>query len=135
VTPQQRHREEVIYLASLRLPRPVCELAHLGGCDERFPGDLESDHVLEQRWIKSHPRRAEVEAALGKTLDDLLADGRNGWLLCGHHNRLKAESKIRIVRAWLPPSVEEFAAETLMQGRLERHFVGPPLGAATPLQG
>lgn len=131
MTPQQRHREEVIYLASLRMPKPVCELAHLGGCEERFSGDLEADHVLEQRWIKSNPRLAEV----GRSVDDLLADGRNGWLLCGHHNRLKMESKVRIVRAWLPPSVEEFAAETHLTWRLERHFVGPPLTSATAVPG
>lgn len=133
MTPQERHREEVIRLAEERMRRPACELAHLGGCEERFPGDLEADHVLEQRWIKSHPRRAEVEAELGVTLDDLLADGRNGWLLCGHHNRLKMESKLTIIRAWLPPSVEEFAAETKLQSRLERHFVGPPLSGSTPV--
>jgi hypothetical protein len=135
VTPQQRHREEVVYLASLRMRHPACELAHLGGCDVRFPGDLEADHVLEQRWIKSHPRLAEVLAELNKTLDDLLADGRNGWLLCGHHNRLKHESKVRILRVWLPPSVEEFAGETRMTSRLDQHFLGPPLCAATPSKG
>jgi hypothetical protein len=132
VSAQQRHRDEVIYLASFRMREPACELAHLGGCEERFAGDLEADHVLEQRWIKSHPQLADVLLELGKTLDDLLADGRNGWLLCGHHNRLKMESKLRIIRAWLPPSVEEFAAETRMQPRLERHFVGPPLSGSTP---
>jgi hypothetical protein len=134
MTPGQRHREEVIYLASLRMKTPACELAHLGGCDEPFPGDLESDHVIEQRWIKSHPRRAEVEAELDVTLDDLLADGRNGWLLCGHHNRLKAESKVRILRVWLPPSVELYAAETRLTGRLDQHFVGPPLSGSTPVR-
>lgn len=132
-TPQERHRAETIELAEQRMPSPRCELALLGVCNERWPGDLDADHVLEQRWIKSHPRLNEVLAKLGRTLDDLLADGRNGMLLCRAHNEAKYQGTIRVPRALLPVSVEVFALETEMTSRLDAHFLAPPSPAAQAL--
>lgn len=134
-TAKERHREEVVYLASRRMRKPRCELAHLGGCDERFPGDLQSDHVIEIRWMKNSAALFRLMLERGLTWDDLIADARNGWLLCGHHNRAKSQATIRIMRAWLPPSVEQFAADFGLESRLDAHFIGEPLTGGRPIPG
>lgn len=52
-------------------------------------------------------------------LDELIADARNGWLLCElhHHN-----PHITVPRGWLPASVSEFAHDFRLGWSLERDF-------------
>jgi len=56
------------------------------------------------------------------TLDELLADGRNGWLLRERHHGLKTARLIEIPRDFLPASVESFAEEYWLEGALDRDF-------------
>lgn len=133
MTAKERHREAVVYAAG---PRPQCAL--MGMRWGRCSGRLQADHVLEVRkltdlWNTANgrsqggafsdpPWKARLRAV---TLDELIADGRNGWLLCadGHH----APKTLHLLRPplprhVLPHSVELFARSLELGWLMDRTF-------------
>lgn len=132
-TAKQRHHEAVFS----RYRRAQCALKDRHACT----GRLEADHVIEVRWIEQahgHVRVMIAQAELpgaqptayhehplaAVTFDDLVADGRNGWILCAGANQLKYRRLISIDRHELPPSVEDFASEFALEHLLDRYFGG-----------
>lgn len=118
MTAKQLHRARLFAATS-----PLCALAWRGGCS----GELQADHVIEVQEIRTAWERARYAGdALGLyRLDDLIADERNGWLLCERHHDLKTR---KLLRPWprrvdLPRSVFTFAAiAPQLQVLLERRF-------------
>ena len=117
-SPEQLHREALTALLRPR-ERRICALAHHGGCR----GVLQADHVIEKQRLKQAYgviERAGRDAALRAepiehpllllTLDEVIADGRNGWMLCERHHSLKTSRLL--VPEWeeIPRRVDVFAA-------------------------
>lgn len=104
MTAKQRHRQGVFTRGPV-----ICALAYRGRCS----GQLQADHVIEVSEIRDAWQHARYTgAALGfARLDDLIADDRNGWLLCERHHNLKSR---RLLQPWprrrdLPRTVFQFA--------------------------
>jgi hypothetical protein len=119
-TPAQRHREALAERAT------GCALSYLGECD----GRLEADHVIGVQQIKTARGQAVIRIRgtrgdylppiLADSLDDVIADGRNAIALCQRHHHLKTVAALTIPRDFLPPEVEEFAAEYGLETALAR---------------
>lgn len=132
LTAKQRHRLAVFG----RYHRPRCELADVHPC----VGPLQADHIIEVRRLIA--AKAQIEVALLRPLppqariaierhplvlvseDALVADGRNGWILCEGTYGLKTAALIQIERHRLPPCVEDFATEFQIEHLLDRYFEG-----------
>jgi hypothetical protein len=117
-TPKQAHREGVMRRFD-------------GRCFYHGPdcaGRLQSHHVVPvQRLKHEHSIKAWGDPdhpLLSVSLDDLIADDRNGAAVCELHHRRWEDGTCRPLREQLPPSVEAFASEYRLAWSLERDF-GP----------
>jgi hypothetical protein len=150
-TPKQIHREGVMRAAGRRpscaLSREsitntngvsievLDELSHrLGPCS----GRLQADHPIDKQRIRNAQMDARAMngdpppedttpphalALIRTELDDLIADHRNGWLLCErHHEVVRTRKLVRVPRLLLPSSVQQFADDYGLDWSLDRDF-------------
>lgn len=105
----QRHREAL----AERL-EPLCALKRLGPCR----GRLQAHHIIERQRLQTLHDRARIGKRIygsGRydwpillaSLDDLIADARNGLWLCEWHHPRAPE----LTAEELPESVYEFASD------------------------
>jgi hypothetical protein len=120
-TPKQAHREGVMRRFDGR-----CFYADL----EKHPcaGRLQAHHVIPvQRLRHEHSIKAWSRTdhpLLAVTLDELVADPRNGVPLCERHHKAWHDGTRRPLREQLPAEVEAFAAEFWLTFSLDYDF-GP----------
>jgi hypothetical protein len=111
---KQAHRVQVERLHGRR-----CWLRHRGRCS----GRLQADHVIGQQRLKTYWNGARFRRERGLPtieadrvllevgLETLIADGRNGWMLCERHHGMKTAHLLAPMAAELPSSVWEFARD------------------------
>lgn len=86
-------------------------------------GRLQADHVIELAWLMElHKRRRHVDGfGLAENFNTVIADGRNGMVLCERHHGLKTSGLLVIPRSVIPQSVFDFAdaydCAHLLEGR------------------
>lgn len=86
-------------------------------------GPLQADHVIELNWLMELHKRRRFRDGIGLApdFDTVIADGRNGMVLCERHHGLKSNGLIVIPREVLPASLFDFTDDYdcahLLEGR------------------
>jgi hypothetical protein len=105
-------------------PDGECALVHRGGCD----GYSQAHHVYPKRLLKA------LAARHGYDVDEMVADWRNGMLLCVRHHHQVEVGRERFDRGDMPAVLERFeAAYPALDGlwpRIYRHGLDADEAAA-----
>lgn len=140
-SPRTYHRFEVIArdVADCALRSGVIEGDDAGDCW----GELAADHILKVGEIETFHDQMRRRLGKGETLsaeqrrfataemDSLIADARNGWLLCDRHHGLKDRRMLNPVEfVILPDHYFDFVADYWLAPVHERAF-GRPLFSAS----
>lgn len=122
-SPAERHR---LHLAELSDGPWECAAGVL--FDHECFRALEADHVIEKRWLDqawnqaqiAHRIRGRDHPLLRVSIEDLVADGRNGIWLCGDANERKARAMLKLPISAIPAHALEFVREFKLGSYLER---------------
>lgn len=102
MTAKERHRAEVF-------ARELHRCA-LSGSSTECRGRLQADHVIEIAWLAElHKRRRYLDDVGLGDFEDVIADARNGMVLCERHHGLKTSGLIVVPREAIPACVFDFA--------------------------
>jgi hypothetical protein len=99
----------------------------------RCDGQVDGHHLIGKNRIKQELPSGTMGPYLmvdrdppkevpGRSLGEILNDGRNGVPACRRHHDLVERALVRIAREELPAEVFEFAAELGLGGWLERYY-------------
>lgn len=113
LTAAQQHRAAL----EARGDERVCIASHFhpSPCE----GPLSADHLVAVKWLTQTHKAAVIAFAhrhrpsplLDVSLDDLIADGRNGAWICRGHNALRESSGFRIPARYVPMELYAFFAD------------------------
>lgn len=122
-TAEQRHRAAV-----LERDQGLCALRRLGSCYGRlqFHHPIPRQRIKHEHGLANSPVGRSGSPLRGADLDDLIADPRNGVVICethhsGHEDELSADD--------LPEGIWVFAAEYGLEWSLDRDFAWKPEAA------